>query len=331
MKSFKDIILIVVLLLVSAMGYVYFTYPGKISKALSYQISASTGVDVEVEKVRVKFFRGVVKVKHINVRNSRQYDARNIFEIAGVYAKFSPMSFFKREIILDEVVIYSPRVYLERDDSGITNFRAMFAHAAEHAMSAKGRRYFLIRDLEIRNLEVESDKNFGNKAHDVEEIILKNIGAKESGYTYSRLVLEFFDILDRKALAQYGKIKAPKDKVIVPEVVETETIQMKQEVEAQKVEEPAKVEVQTQIDAKQKLNASSGTVVTGKNSQLGSKPQANPRPKDLIEHQAQEVKALKEAIGMDVKREVKEEPAEDVSKHEMDKELGRYEDFFANP
>ena len=329
MKS-KDIILILVLLIISAMGYMYFTYPGKISKALSYQISASTGVDVEVEKVRVKFFKGVVKVKHINVRNSRQYDARNIFEIAGVYAKFSPMSFFKKEIILDEVVIYSPRVYLERDDSGITNFRGMFAHAAEHAMSAKGKRYFLIRDLEIRNLEVESDKNFGNKAHDVEEIILKNIGAKESGYTYPRLVLEFFDILDRKALAQYGKIKAPNSKVIVPEVVEV--------VEVEKVEEPVatiSVDHEKLIQLKQQesvvnqnVNANSSTVVTGKKSQLGS----SSKPSEMIEKQVKDIKDLKEAIGVTESEEVRQQkPVEDVSKREKDKELERYEDFFAAP
>lgn len=205
MKILKEILLVVIILAFSAIAYHHLSYPKKLRNAIHREIALNFGVKSTVGTMKMNLFRGEVKIKNASFKNPHEdFGSPFLIEFPGIYIKFSPFGLLFNEIILDEVVLYSPRVYLEYSESqNKTNFDFTYNHVAGHIPSIKSK-YFTIRDLEIRDLEILNMQD-SLKAHSIGEIIVKNIGAQESGMGYARLACTFLDILYENGLKYYMK------------------------------------------------------------------------------------------------------------------------------
>lgn len=202
MKFFKEALLLVLLFVFTTIVYQHVSYPKKLRIALQREIALNLGVQSTIGRVKINFLRGEVKIKKAYLKNPYEdFQSPFLVEFPGIYARFSPLAFFRRDIILDEVVIFSPRVYLEYNNKERSNFELVRKHA-KHYKIPRPKKYFTIRDLEIRDLEVLQIKD-STKAHNIEEIIVKNIGAQEAGIDCSKLSCQFLDIISHKALKQY--------------------------------------------------------------------------------------------------------------------------------
>lgn len=206
MKIFKEVLLVMMLFAFTTIIYHHLSYPKKLKNAIQREIALNFGVKSTIGTMKMNLFRGEVKIKDASLKSPHEdFESPFFIEFPGIYAKFSPFAFFFNEIILDEIVFYSPRVYLEYSDiQNKTNFDFTYNHVVEHIPSVKSK-YFTIRDLEIRDLEILNMQD-SLKAHSVGEIIVKNIGAQESGMGCARLSCTFLNILYDKALKYYIKL-----------------------------------------------------------------------------------------------------------------------------
>ncbi len=146
---------------------------------------------VGLDKAKVSLFSGQGKLLNLSVGNPAGFTSSYLLKVKKMAIKFEPMSLFKDMVIIDEIYIDSPYIVYEYrgKKSNLEVFQKNIAGETKVSNNKtkgviskkKTQKHILIRDLIIRNAQVEAIfPDLGLKKQVIlKEIHLKNLGGKD--------------------------------------------------------------------------------------------------------------------------------------------------------
>lgn len=146
---------------------------------------------VGLDKAKVSLFSGQGKLLNFSVGNPAGFTSPYLFKVKNMDIKIEPMSVFKDMVIIDKIYIDSPYIVYEYrgKKSNLEVFQKNMAGETKVSnkktkgakSEKKTQKYILIKDLIIRNAQVEVIlPDLGLKKQVIlKEIHLKNLGGKD--------------------------------------------------------------------------------------------------------------------------------------------------------
>ena len=193
-NNMKKLLIILLVLLGSVVVVVLFLYfnlnliiEQGIKRIGPKVVKTSVGLD----KAKVSLFSGQGKLLNFSVGNPAGFTSPYLFKVKNMFIKIEPMSLFKDMVIIDKIFIDSPYIVYEYRGKK-SNFevfqkniesktKGSHKKSKETTLKKKTQKHILIRDLIIRNAQVEVIlADLGLKKQVIlKEIHLKNLGGKD--------------------------------------------------------------------------------------------------------------------------------------------------------
>jgi uncharacterized protein involved in outer membrane biogenesis len=138
MKKLVIMILAAGLLLVAALAI----FKNQIIESVvRQQIRSSTGLEMEVESLRMGLLSSALEIRGLKLMNPPDFPDREAFDISRIHARYSVRSLFSTNIQLPELVVEVPRVVLVRKADGESNLERVKDTARRRKQeAAAGRR-----------------------------------------------------------------------------------------------------------------------------------------------------------------------------------------------
>lgn len=177
-----------------------------VAAAIEKYGSQATQTPVRVSAVSIDLTSGEGSINELTVGNPSGFSAPNIFTLGGISTRIELKSVTEDPVVIDEIMVKSPHVVYEINQSGKSNLDALKENLAKSsrapepsADSGKGEGPGLvIRKLVIESGEIDADvaalpgKDLSAK---VPRIELTNVGEKEGGATASEVAEQVLSAL----------------------------------------------------------------------------------------------------------------------------------------
>lgn len=215
----KIIASIIVVLLILSGGALWFLAGGSLNEFVKTQIetvgSQVTEQKVTVKAVDIKLTSGAGSILDLNIPNPSQYKQANAFSLGEITLDINLESLTSSPIIIDAIVIKSPKAFVELTQSGGSNIQDLLnaierntpkgeSASTEQAPTDKSPEPMLaVKEIILAGTALSVDLSaFGNKEHTatLPNIHLNNIGG-DNGLPASQLGTE----IAKQALAKIWK------------------------------------------------------------------------------------------------------------------------------
>ncbi len=161
MKKFLLILLVIVLLAVGGIGFLF--YRSIDEESFKQQIIASTkeltGNEMIVSgEVKVQLFPSpIIRLNNVIVKNKAAFKTPDLIKIAAVEAHVRFSSLLKDPLIIDNVILTEPEVFLERNEKGENNWQFSFLNPNQKAISKDDLLGQTFSDIppQFQNMEIE--------------------------------------------------------------------------------------------------------------------------------------------------------------------------------
>jgi len=116
---------VVLLVVVGALIFAWSSMDGIVKTAIETFGSEATQTQVTVAKVKIKLQDGSGSISGLNVGNPEGFTDKNIFQLGAISTKIDTSTVTQNPVVIDEVIISSPKVFYEIDASGASNLDAL--------------------------------------------------------------------------------------------------------------------------------------------------------------------------------------------------------------
>jgi uncharacterized protein involved in outer membrane biogenesis len=124
MKTFRRIVLVLVLLVVIAGVAVYYHLDSIIRSTVETQSSASLNLTTSLKSAKLALFGGKVDLNQFNIGSPKGFTAEHMFELGGLGVAVDYGQLTKEPVRIKTITINQPKFVLEQAD-GKMNFKAV--------------------------------------------------------------------------------------------------------------------------------------------------------------------------------------------------------------
>ena len=179
--------------IVGAIFFVFSNLDGIVKDAIQTYGSEATKTEVVVADVKIKLESGQASITGLNIGNPAGFTDPNIFELGNISTKIDTSSITENPVVIDEIVISSPKVVYEINKEGVSNADVLKKNltaggkSSSSSSASDGEEMKMI----IKRLVVEGSSAkvriaaLGNQEQSVTlpKIVMRDVGKKSGGAT----------------------------------------------------------------------------------------------------------------------------------------------------
>lgn len=100
-------------------------------------VEQQTGFELEIDSLHLGMFRPAVDLRGVRLYNPVEFPDQDALEIQRLYVRYDPLSLFRSEVRLRQLILEVPHVVLVRKEDGESNLER-FRHAGRHSLPQLG-------------------------------------------------------------------------------------------------------------------------------------------------------------------------------------------------
>lgn len=212
MKKLLVVVLIVVLLLVVVVGVLFASLNSVARQAVVTIGQRATRTPIAVESVSLSPFSGRGELVGLKVANPEGFAGENAFTLQRVFIQLEPRSLFSDELIINEVIVEGPAVFVEQSVRGnnintirrnVTEFAAVISTDTEEEIPDEAGKRVVVERLLVNDGQVALSSTLTRgrgvtvKFNPIE---LTDIGKGDQVATVGTVVAQVVDAITRAAL-----------------------------------------------------------------------------------------------------------------------------------
>lgn len=223
---------IIVVILLFCGGSLWFLASGSLNDFIKTQIetigSQTTEQQVKVNNVDIKMSSGAGAIKGLTLANPAKYNASHLFSLGQIGLDINLESLTKEPIVIDEILIEQPEVFVEFKKDGSVNVKEIMDAIKKNIPASndqasqpttKEEPKISVTKLTVAGVKLSIDlSDLGNKVHQatLPDIELSNIGGQQ-GLPASQLGVEITQMILDKIWRHTKKVQKDKLKTTIKE------------------------------------------------------------------------------------------------------------------
>ena len=212
----KKIILVIVILVIVALGAIYFARNMIVESAVEKGSAYALGVETDLGSASVDIGGGSLGLGKFTVSNPEGFAAANMMTMNRGFLDVETGSVFDDEVVVDSLVLEELRLTLEQRD-GKTNVREVLNHIQQldfGSQQQQSQQKFRIKKLMLRDIGVDASltvagKEQFQKSYTVSDITLNDVGS-DGGASIGQITARVVQAVLKKSAAS-GRGVLPSD------------------------------------------------------------------------------------------------------------------------
>lgn len=212
-KILLSVLALLVVLVISAVGYLYFSLNTLVKKAVETVGPRITKTDVRLSSANISPFSGSGSLNGFVIGNPEGFGKEAALRFGSIQVKVDKATLLKEVIAVDSVIIRNPDILLEGTLRGnnlgklLQNIKSSSSSkSSEEKTSAKESKKFVVKEVVISGIKLRlAASALDQKVEQtipLPEIRLQNIGSDGSGVSASQLATQILTPLLQSAVTE---------------------------------------------------------------------------------------------------------------------------------
>lgn len=220
LKLFKTLFLGLLIIAIILLIILYFSADGIIKNALEANASKALKTPVTVEQVHVNIFKEEITLSNFKIANLAGYKETPLFQAADMTVKINLFSLFSELVVIRDININNPQIYVELHDSKRNNFTDLIKNirpqdsqvinpqstpankdeinSAKPQQNQKG---WLIQNFIMKMVKVNvKTAGIVEASAEIPELKLQNIGTNHDKQSFSQLLSQLIISIYRNSV-----------------------------------------------------------------------------------------------------------------------------------
>ena len=211
-KILLSVLALLVVLVISAVGYLYFSLNTLVKKAVETVGPRITKTDVRLSSANISPFSGSGSLNGFVIGNPEGFGKEPALRFGSIQVQVDKATLLKEVIAVDSVIIRNPDILLEGTLRGnnlgklLQNIKSSSSKSSEEKASAKESKKFVVKEVVISGIKLRlAASALDQKVEQtipLPEIRLQNIGSDGSGVSASQLATQILTPLLQSAVTE---------------------------------------------------------------------------------------------------------------------------------
>lgn len=203
-RKISIFIVLIFLAMLSTIIYFWISLNSIVADSIEKHGTQIMQTSVTVGKVNIKPFSGTGSIQNIQIANPKDFSQPNAFTLNNITLTLEPTTLLSHVIVIDQLTIAAPRVFYEKNASGISNIQIfknnleqyLENHKTHNTPSNKSEQHdkknhkqkvFIIKQLTIQNTQMYITLNDHTVQVNLPAFKVNNIGSNTHGATPAQI------------------------------------------------------------------------------------------------------------------------------------------------
>ena len=211
-KILLSVLALLVVIVISAVGYLYFSLNTLVKKAVETVGPRITKTDVRLSSANISPFSGSGSLNGFVIGNPEGFGKEPALRFGSIQVQVDKATLLKEVIAVDSVIIRNPDILLEGTLRGnnlgklLQNIKSSSSKSSEEKTSAKESKKFVVKEVVVSGIKLRlAASALDQKVEQtipLPEIRLQNIGSDGSGVSASQLATQILTPLLQSAVTE---------------------------------------------------------------------------------------------------------------------------------